>query len=140
MEQDLEALSARCDFCEATLESFKKEALVYMRHKKGNGHVDMRHTTDMRHSYNLLLDILAPTDCIINLFKTIATAEPNSALQETLFEVSARYSSIRDQLNIYLECEEQTRMIIDEAKQCIVAPTRVRVVLKPTKHSVVAIV
>ena len=35
MEQDLAALSARCDFCEASYENLKKELKIYFHRQKG---------------------------------------------------------------------------------------------------------
>lgn len=73
-----------------------------------------------------MTEIAVPTKGLMELFKNVASAEPNADLQEALFELSSRYTTIRDsQQRIYAECEEQTRMIIDEAKHSIVIPARV---------------
>ena len=47
-------------------------------------------------------------------------------MQSTIFTMAAQYESFRDYLDTYAECEEQTAMIIDEAKLYVVSPVRVR--------------
>ena len=46
-------------------------------------------------------------------------------MQKTLFSMAKQYDSVHEHLKIYTECEEQTIMMLDEAKQYVVAPVRV---------------
>jgi hypothetical protein len=72
-------------------------------------------------------DIALPTQSLIALFKDVASTEPNTEMQSTIFKIATQYESFRTHLNTYAECEEQTAMIIDEAKMYIVSPTRVSI-------------
>lgn len=45
-------------------------------------------------------------------------------MQSTIFAMAAQYESFRSYLNTYAECEEQTAMIIDEARLFVVSPLR----------------
>lgn len=69
------------------------------------------------------------TETLISLFKNVASAEPNSEMQKTIFSMATQYDSLRTHLDIYAECEEQTAMILDEAKLYVVSPVRVRALL-----------
>ena len=66
------------------------------------------------------------TEIIQDVFKDVASAEPNSSMQRTLFQMSAAYEAVKKHLTSYILCEEQTAMIIDEAKGYVVGPMRVR--------------
>ena len=64
-------------------------------------------------------------ESLISLFKNVASAEPNSEMQKTIFSMATQYESLRSHLDIYAACEEQTAMILDEAKLYVVSPVRV---------------
>lgn len=69
--------------------------------------------------------MVGPTESLIALFKNVASTEPNTEMQSTIFAMAAKYQSFSNYLDTYAQCEEQTAMIIDEAKLYVVTPVRV---------------
>jgi hypothetical protein len=64
------------------------------------------------------------------MFTKVASTEPNVKLQDCLFRCASTFAELDNYLSSYSQCEEDTKVLIDEAKLYLVTPLRVSMNLR----------
>jgi len=102
MSTGFDRLSQRGDYFESSCDQLKRALPTYLSHN-----------SDMKKSLRALAAA----------FKNIAATESNANLKECLFDLAQKKQALSE-VDLYQRCQEETMMLLDEARSTILQPLR----------------
>mmetsp|Transcript_12393 Transcript_12393/g.18789 ORF Transcript_12393/g.18789 Transcript_12393/m.18789 type:complete len:206 (-) Transcript_12393:39-656(-) len=103
IKDEIDQITANCDYCEASLTQMKKDLIAYLRRKSA----ETKETAELS-----------------NMLRNIASTERNKKLQKSMFSIASTYGELDKLLPNYKQCESQTADLLAEARTFLLAPMR----------------
>lgn len=80
----------------------------------------------LNNSKNVLVETVKPRAALAAALRNVASSEHNLQLQEITFSLAQKYETIIKEMEVFQRCEEQTAVILEDAKKMLTVPIKVR--------------